>query len=218
MSAIALVVITDGRYYCMAESVTSIDQQLPPFTFRCIVDDSGDRAYAAWLDRTFKDFAILHHPTRMGCAASVGHGWESAMLCGAEYVWHAEDDFTYNGPVDVGAMAAILDANPELAQLALKRGPHGPVEGAAGGLMEVSPDKWTDHDGWCTSSQIFTFNPSLIPRRAIEVVLADRRPKLESNVAYILTAQGYRFGYLGQTTDPQRITHIGANRMPAWLP
>jgi hypothetical protein len=214
---VALVVITDGRQDFLSESIRSIDINFPPFAQQYIVDDSGDPEYWDWLDDTFGGpFTIFHHPTRQGCSRAVSTGWLAASEC--DYVWHAEDDFTYNEHVDLEPMIAILDANPYLAQLALKRQPHGPVESAAGDLMAVEPSRWEDHEGFCDTDLIFTFNPCLIPKDVIAVALADPSPRTEPEVTSCLLAQGYRFGYLGQTTDPPRITHIGERRMEGWLP
>jgi glycosyltransferase involved in cell wall biosynthesis len=214
---IALVVITDGRRSCFEQTLTSIDDKFWAFDDRIMVDDSGDPEYGEWLEDEFGYFgAIVHHPTRQGCSEAVRTGWGYAT--GFDYVWHAEDDFTYSEPVDLQRMMGILDENPYLAQLALKRPPHGPVEGAAGDLMAVQPDRWEDHEGFCDTDLIFTFNPCLIPRDVIAVALADPSPRTEPNVTSSCLAKGYRFGYLGQTTDPPRVHHIGERRMEGWLP
>ena len=215
---VALVVITDGRRDCISRAVGSMEENLRgPFAERFIVDDSGDYEYGDWLDAEYLgEFRVLHHLTRRGCSVAVSTGWLAASE--SDYVWHAEDDFVYTEPVDLGAMAAILDANPYLAQLALKRGTHGPVEGAAGDLMAVQPGRWEDHDGFCDNDLFFTFHPCLIPKDVIAVALADPSPRTEPNVSSSCLAKGYRFGYLGQTTDPPRVAHIGERRMDGWLP
>ena len=218
MPDIALVVITDGRRSYLSRAIGSMEENLRgPFAERFIVDDSGDPEYGKWLEDDFSDdFVIVHHAERKGCSGAVRTGWQAASECG--FIWHAEDDFVYTEPVDLEYMAAILGAEPYLAQLALKRPPHGPVEGAAGDLMAVQPDRWEDHEGFCDTDLIFTFNPCLIPRDVIAVALADPSPRTEPNVTSSCLAKGYRFGYLGQTTDPPRVHHIGERRMEGWLP
>jgi len=217
MPDIALVVITDGRREFLRETIASLRENAGPFEEGFIVDDSGDEEYGEWLDNEyFPRFRVLHHTERRGCSAAVRTGWEHASE--HEYIWHAEDDFIYRRVVPLGRMVAILDDHPYLAQLALKRGPHGPVELAVGDLMAVELDRWEDHEGFCDTDLIFTFNPCLIPRDVIAVALADPSPRTEPNVTTSLLAKGYRFGYLGQTTDPPRVHHIGERRMEGWLP
>jgi glycosyltransferase involved in cell wall biosynthesis len=217
---IALVVITDGRRSYLSRAIGSMEENLPPVTYQFIVDDSGDPVFAEWLEEeeAFANFVIVHHPERRGCSGAVRTGWELAMSSRADYVWHAEDDFTLMEPVDFGTMLTVLEDNPYLAQLALKRPPHGPVELAVGDLMAVELDRWEDHEGFCDTDLIFTFNPCLIPRDVIAVALADPSPRTEPNVTSSCLAKGYRFGYLGQTTDPPRVQHIGERRMEGWLP
>jgi glycosyltransferase involved in cell wall biosynthesis len=214
---VALVVITDGRQNFLTQTTASLVDSFPRFDHEIIVDDSGDPEYADWLDDEFGGyFSIIHHPERRGCSAAVSTGWLAASEF--DYVWHAEDDFIYTETVDLERMAAILEENPYLAQLALKRQPHGPVELAVGDLMAVELDRWEDHEGFCDTDLIFTFNPCLIPKDVIAVALADPSPRTEPNVTSSCLAKGYRFGYLGQTTDPPRVHHIGERRMEGWLP
>jgi len=213
---VALVVITDGRRELVSQAIASLDEAIPFVDYRLIVDDSGDENYGNWLEEQYDSWAILHHPERQGCSAAVRTAW--ASVASFDYVWHAEDDFTYNEPVDLERMMGILQSTPYLSQLALKRQPHGPVEGAAGDLMAVEPDRWCDHEDFCHTDTIFTFNPCLIPRWAIEVALSCQKPMTEPNVTEVFAGRHLRFGYLGRTTDPPRVTHIGDHRMQGWLP
>lgn len=219
---IALAVITDGRGEYLKQTIASLSPNLGyGFDGRFLIDDSGDPEYAAWLDDEFPHFKRWSHLDRSGLAASVHSAWILARDSGADFLWHQEDDFTFTGPVDLGAMAGVLDEQSHLAQLSLKRQPVNHTEVAAGGFMEVAPWAYIDHRDdsgarWVEQEQIFSFNPCLIPRRVLELCLAGASDGLERGVTDTLLAAGYRFGILGTITDPPRVTHIGASRSSGW--
>jgi hypothetical protein len=215
---VALVVTTDGRREYLVRSIGSLHEQLRPWLpVRGIVDDSGDPDYQRFLHESFPDFQMIHHMRRQGFQATFRDAWELALSLDAEYVLHVEDDFTYNEPIDLERMADLLDANPQLAQIALKRQPVNDQERAVGGLMEMRPGAWTQQDGFVEHAVTFTSNPSLIPRRVIELVLADPAPKTEPNITACLLTHNLRFGYLGRIEDPPLVEHIGEERMAGWL-
>jgi hypothetical protein len=61
---------------------------------------------------------------------------------------------------------------------------------------------------------MFSCNPALIRRKAIEVAPFNR----EAEFAYTLQAAGYRCAFYGKTTDPPLVTHIGEHRALGWKP
>jgi hypothetical protein len=83
----------------------------------------------------------------------------------ATYVFQTEDDFDILKDVDVAAMASVLDANPELVQMALLRAPISDRERQRGTLLGYPPSDFTPHeqDGhqWLEHQRFFTCNPSL---------------------------------------------------------
>jgi len=212
----ALAVTTDGREECLERAVESLRASLDPWPDECVmVDDSGDPDFAAVM--RYVDYTSLVHEQRRGFAAAVESVWREVIRSGAEYVFHAEDDFTYNEPVDLMAMASLLDAHPHIAQLALKRQPVNAEEQAAGGFMQTKPGEFIQRDGWIEHETNFTTNPSLIPARVIQLALRSGRPLSEPNVTDTLLEHGYRFGYLGRIEDEPRVEHIGHERMAGWM-
>lgn len=212
---IALVITTDGRGAYLEQTVESLRRQLKPWPERrFLIDDSGDYVYQAMLRDTYGEtFEIVAHPQRLGFVATVKDAWTHATATNAEYVLHAEDDFTYNNkPVDLVAMAKQLERNPWLAQLALKRQPVNHDEREAGDITLVNPDAWTQHDGYFEYANNFTTNPSLIPASVIRLMLDAGIGLAEMEMTWFLQASGYRFGYLGQIDDRPRVEHIGEHR------
>lgn len=213
--SIALVVVTDGRAEYIRPTIASLRASLSFWpTHRYIVDDSGDPNYGAILSDHFGgEFAIRSHIGRAGFCATVADAWRIAIgEPDVEYVFHAEDDFTYNEPVDLERMAAILDVHPNLAQLALKRQPVNDLEIAAGDITRVYPDAWRQHPTFTEHTRNLTTNPSLIPRRVIQTCLRCGVGTAEMELTRFLQGLGYTFGYVGDVDDAPRVHHIGEHR------
>ncbi|HZL17748.1 MAG TPA: glycosyltransferase family A protein [Polyangia bacterium] len=212
---VALVVVTDGRAEYLPRAVNSLAQQLRPYPeFRYVMDDSGDANYGAFLREAWGgEFAVRSHFEREGFVATVADAWRLAIQePSVEYVFHAEDDFTYNEPVDLGRMVAILDENPHLAQLVLKRQPVNGPESHAGDITRMDPDAWVVHPTFTEYTRNFSTNPCLIPRRVIQLVLRERVATAEMALTWFLQEHGYTFGYVGDIDDPPRVQHIGEHR------
>lgn len=211
---IALVVVTDGRGEYLSRSVSSIMDMLNPYpSLRYIMDDSGDNAYGDMLEDSYADFAVHSHTHRQGFVTTVADAWRTAIQePEVEYVFHAEDDFTYNVPVDLERMVDVLDENPHLAQLVLKRQPVNSDETAAGDITRVRPDLWQQHRTFTEYTWNFSTNPSLIPRRVIQTVLRHKVGTAEMEITRFLQGLGYTFGYVGDIDDAPRCHHIGDYR------
>ena len=215
---VALVVVTDGRAEYLSRSVASLRAGLIPWPeHRYLIDDSGDAAYVALLkDRYAGEFVVCSHFGRHGFVYTVADAWRTAVRePEVEYVFHAEDDFTYNEPVDLELMVDILDRNPFLAQLVLKRQPVNGPESHAGDITRMDPSAWsTTSTDYCEYATNFSTNPSLIPRRVIQMCLRCNVGTAEMELTRFLHSRGYRFGYLGAIDDPPRVHHIGEHRSP----
>ena len=212
--SVALVVVTDGRAEYLERSVASLRLSLSSWpAHRYIVDDSGDAGYAAHLGIEYaSQFTVVHHGQREGFVEAVADAWRTAIRDPTvEYVFHAEDDFTYNEPVDLERMVLILDANPHLAQLALKRQPVNHDERTAGDITRVFPGEWQQHPTYTEYTRNFTTNPCLIPRRVIQLVLRGCETA-EMAMTWFLREHGYTFGYVGDIDDAPRVHHIGEHR------
>lgn len=213
---VALVLVGDGRREYLARAVESLREMVDyPFVARIMVDDSGDRYHAAHLKMTYPEFQHVRHNRRKGTVKAVRSGWQAALRTGADYVFHTEEDFTYNEPVDIERMAALLETEPQLAQVVLKRDPYSWPEIEAGGFMELRPSQYVDTDSpvgpWVDHRKLFSSNPSLIPRKVIRLGFVG-----EAKFGKVCVDAGYRFAYWGRTTDPPRVTHIGAVRSIGW--
>jgi hypothetical protein len=214
---IVLVVMTDGRRECITRAIPSLLANVQgPITYQVIHDDSGDPGYQDWLRAAFPAFEVIHTPRRSGFGGAYANAWRYLADLPQRFVFSVEDDFIYERPVDLLAMAEVLDWYPYLRQVALRRQAWNADERTAGGVVELHPGAYAARaDGgnhWLEHRQFFTTNPSLFrtelcdhgwpPVEHSEGVFTHRL--LEDPVA--------RFAYWGERTDGPWVTHIGHQR------
>lgn len=201
MNVVCVVISDRGNLY-LPGCLDSLDQHLPPHIPRIVVDDSDHE---------------------LGMAGAVQKGWAEALGRGADYVLHVEEDFRFlDLPLD--QMRWILDRCPHLAQVVLKRQPWSAEEHAAGGQMETNPTAYTQMRGlghdvwWCEHQTLFSLNPSLIPRRTLELGWPSGPLGVgnESGMTKQCLDRGMSFAYYGKRDDPPRCEHVGHQRSTGW--
>jgi hypothetical protein len=203
---VALMVITDGRWDYLKDTLESAFEMLDwPFEQCLLVDDSGE-------GRLFNipGWETIQNPERKGLAGAIQTGWDN-LYEDIEYVFHLEDDFTFPDLVDIGLMVHQLEGRSDLAQIALLRQPWSPEEHVAGGIMNLYRDEFTEEGSLVVHQRLFTFNPCLYPRWVTRY-----QADLEAGLTEDLVADGKRFAYFGALDDPPRCTHIGVRRTRAW--
>lgn len=225
-----VLMITDGRGF-FHETYKSAMANLPSPELVVIVDDSGDPDHGEWLHEVVSDDlmywtnAVAIDPpldgVKRGFGGAIQAGWnlvnDEDHEIETPYVFHLEDDFTFNEPVDIERMARILEKYGHVAQVALKRQPCSPVEEAHGGFMQVHRDSYTGYWGietgaWVEHREFFTTNPSLYRRNLMEIGWPNQ---LQSEAAFsgrIFKDKRTTCAYVGTVDDPPRVTHIGDHR------
>lgn len=212
MTRVALVMVTDGRIDYLDEAVESARLNLHGQIDSChLINDEPDAENH--LTGRYPDFKLVSHGKRMGMANAVRSAWTAAKRAGASYVFHLEDDFTFNEPVRVGEMRRTLDGDARLAQLVLKRQPWNAEEKAAGGIIESHPDDYSDRDGWVEHRRIFSLNPCLIPMQVCELGWSDDN---EAGFTRTCLDAGLVFGFWGAREQPPLVHHIGETRSSGW--
>ena len=229
----ALLVMTDGRRDCIAKAIPSALVNIRhheadefreglPFDELWIHDDSGDPEYRRWLERF--GFETFGPPAgRSGFGGAIRSAWQHLREhSSADLIFHLEDDFTFRRRIGLDAMAHILDTNPHLVQLALRRQPWNEHERAAGGIVEQHPDAYVDteqHDDsgsfyWLEHRLFFTTNPSLYRRSLIE---EHEWPDVRNSEGifshHLLGDDRIRFGFLGARDSGEAVEHIGYERV-----
>lgn len=222
---IALLVMTDGRRDLIRRTVVSALANARPagvFSEYWIHDDSGDQEYQAWLLATFPAdmigmrWRLIITSGRAGFGGAIQNAWEHLVAkSSARFVFHLEDDFTFNRPFDLHAMADILERRPELAQMALRRQAWNEAEIAAGGVVESNPDAYNERSErsqtWLEHRLFFTTNPSLYRFDLMRRGWPNGRQS-EGVFTHKLLDDDYSFGYWGHKTDEPWVTHTGTER------
>lgn len=155
----------------------------------------------------------------LGMAGAVRAAWQTALDDQWDHLLHWEEDFRIDQPVDLDGMQYVLDRAPHLAQIVLKRQPWNDEEIAAGGIIELHPDDYTEFKAWGRNirwtehSRIFSLNPCLIPRSVLELGWPDGN---EAGFTEKCLDAGYRFAFYGGRDDPPRVEHVGTVRGTGW--
>jgi len=144
--SVCVLTIRDGRDDVHEESLATLIQQSPEPEYHVSIDDRSHE---------------------LGFAGAIAKGWREVLATGTDYVFHHEADFIFNQPVPIEQMIGLLEAQPHLVQVALKRQPCNAEEAAAGGIVELHPDDFRErHHGdyvWTEHRRFFTTNPSVYP-------------------------------------------------------
>jgi len=217
---IALLVITDGRRDYIRQTIPSALAQLEgPVTRRVIFDDSGDPAHRDWLESEFPTFELVSRPDRQGFGGAIRAAWEHLRHIDEHYVFHLEDDFTFNRPVPLPDMIDVLEDRPFLLQLALRRQPWNDDERAAGGIVEQHPAAYTqrcDDQGrcWLEHRLFWTTNPSLYRQDMTYQHPWPRGSRSEGVFSHnLMRSPKIRFGFWGAMDSGEAVTHIGQERV-----
>lgn len=184
-------------------SMKSLAEKVGGWTDLVIVDDSGNRDWV----REYRDMRVRYSSGRIRAPkviATNGEGYNAAMraVCaeaGDEEFFFWEEDFVMTTPIELRMMSLILEENPDLAQIALLRGPHFPIEHEQGGVIEALVAKGHRMEerppGIIVQSATFTGNPS-VWRAGIAKGGWPAGRWSEDRMRDRLLKEGYKFGYL----------------------
>jgi glycosyltransferase involved in cell wall biosynthesis len=217
MNKVSLVVITDGRQACISQTIPSMRKNLNyDFHEKIIVNDSGDPRYHQYLVSSYPDFRVVSHETRRGLAGAVQSAW-SSISRDSDYVFHLEDDFLFNQPIDIEDMISLLRCNSYLVQMALVRASVNPPEEEVGGFVFQHLEDYTQKDGFFEHGRLFTLNPCLYPMSTVRMGWPDHGGESEFTSKVHSLNCNYRFGFYGNIYDRPYVTHIGGRRSEGWF-
>lgn len=138
--------------------------------------------------------------------------WERLRWAATDHVLLWEADFTPATTIPTRDMRRIVDADEQLAQVALVRQPWFTNEHKVGGLLaslEVQGHTFTQHEGWLEHTAGWTNNPCIFRRELVDRFAWPDGDWSEARFGRVLRAAGFRFGYLGQRNDPPVVLHEG---------
>ena len=213
---IDLMVVTDGRRACLEDTLEHADRHLAGIDGRrVIVNDSLDPVYWAFLDDRYGSTFDVLHPLdgKRGFAGAIQAGWEH-LGAGPGHVFHLEDDFRLLVDVDAARLVDLLEARPELVQVALLRQPWNQREVDAGGLIAADRPDFTDEGELTTHARFFTTNPSVYRRSLLERGWP-QEPQSEGLFWHRLKADrpDARSAFWGGPDDAPTVWHTGDDRL-----
>lgn len=209
--------ITDGRRECIARTVPSFFEALDLELDRAIVvDDSGDPDYRSFLRSTFPELELRAHDSRRGHAETMRDAFEIVAEVDPDLVVHVEDDFLFVKPLELEAMAKILELRPHLCQIALRRQAWYPSELRAGGIVEKAPEFYRDcSEGalrWLEHRLFFTTNPTLYRRDLVDLGWPAGARSERAFARRVFADPLTRSAFFGAREEPPRVIHIGEER------
>lgn len=221
-----LLVMTDGRAEYLIRTLASLDAMVSgAFSRRVIHDDSGDRAYWAWLRGEYPTYDLVATPARSGFGGAYRSAWTYLSSTPEEWAFTTEDDFVFTRPVDLAAMVDVLTNRAHLVQMALRRQAWNSDEIAAGGVVERHPGAYAAHwdeqgRQWLQHRLFWTTNPSLYRMDLCRLGWpeGDRSEgvftqRLLTEGAPGVPAPAVRFGYWGSRNSGVWVEHIGEERV-----
>lgn len=232
---VTLLVFTDGRDH-LGDTLASAREHLKGDIWQTvIVDDSGNAATHRQLVTDYEQpgTVVMSWRARKGFGGSIAAAWQilADLPSYPPWVFHLEDDFLFNQDVDLHELTALMRYQPDLAQIALRRQAWNDVEKAAGGVIQLQPDAYTQRHAqvpfevdvspfrwvvdvdWIEHRLYFTTNPCLYPR----ALCARGWPTLPQSEGVfthrLLEDPALRFALWGKIEDDPWVEHIGHERV-----
>jgi hypothetical protein len=213
---ISLLVITNGRYSELCQTIESVENNIDyPFDHKIIINDSQDSEFTDLIHNKFIGFEVLDNRPKGGLSGSINHGWD-VLKDKTDYIFHLEDDFLFNQKMDIPALCQLLEKSGA-EQMLLKRDAvmANPIEAAAGGYIESCPDEYAQHEGYMTHRKLFSLNPGIYSTELCK--LGWPQGGGESEFTDIILSDPNKFlAICGAKFDAPLVTHIGHFRNPDW--
>lgn len=195
----------------LKQTIASLDEQLDgPVGRKIICVDAEEVPF-----EPFPGWEAIPMGESRGYAHAMRRAQHYEMASGQPWVAHFEDDILLNGPLDLREMQRVMEENPDLAQLSLKRQAVHPEELEIDDMLGWRPPESFDvRDGVVAHRSFWAATVSLTRRR----FLAEHPWPLEGDSERRFGNRLFRenrrvyAGILGGLGDQPRITHIGHER------
>lgn len=226
----ALAILTHGRSRTLPSALARFVENVYPLPHRIHVFADASQNVEGVVGAVRGYFPSVEDPTlsathpsrQQGFCRATARLWER---CAADedvdHVFWLEHDFLVERRVSLEQLAGLLDADRDLAQVALVRQAANDEERAAGGLIQSRRSAFLPRrsavpfDGvelrcdWLEHRSFFTTNPSLMRREFMREnpFPDDGVSECEGRFGIELVRCGYRFGYWGD--GHPWVSHVG---------
>jgi hypothetical protein len=215
---IDVVVISAGRQDYIAATIDSFNQHVHgKIVRRTIQDDSGNERFSRWLHKVYPDWDIHTTPGKLGYTGAMRSIWEYESQQngqGSPFIFHLEEDFTFDRDVDLDDLISVLEYDESLAQVALLRHAWAPAEKRVGGIIQERPDTYehllADGIPYLRHRNFWTTNPCVYRRSLIDDGWPDTRGS-EQTFGRSQWSKGRFAAFIGDG-EPW-VTHIGDVRV-----
>jgi hypothetical protein len=131
-----LTILSSGRTEYIERTLDAANEFLHPAPSALYVYDDGASTQVGPIG----DYPFTYDgdPRRIGMCAAHAKCWQAAAASKYRWVFHLEDDYVLLRPVDLQRLAAVIDAERNLVQMALVRTPWG-AEVEHGGYIAQTP-------------------------------------------------------------------------------
>lgn len=206
-----LVVLTHGNAEPLAETLESFASHVTPAPSSAYLHvDAEERVapvYAALQSVEECRWTVRWRSRQVGFCEASTDCWQNAAEGDHEFVFWLEHDFLFSKPVDLEQLASVLDANSQLAQMALMRQPVNKTEWDAGGVVASRPGQFEPRGGWMEQRAYWTTNPSLFRRDFAAKHPWPEGGECEGRFGIALRELGYSFGMWG--AGEAWVEHVG---------
>lgn len=203
--SVTICVTSCARLDLLAETLGSFRKFNTGGTF-LVSEDSTDAAVIDTLKRTYPDMTVLSGTERLGLMGSIDRVYSAATT---PYIFHLEDDWIFDGPVNWHAAIALLEARNDVANVSVRaideikekyrvRSDAFEIEGTAVRIMRR--DSHPEFFGWSS-------NPGLI-KKSLYLQYAPFKRMLHDQMSGLIKKEGRTVAYL----LPGVARHIGQER------
>ena len=171
-----------------------------------VCEDSGDERMRGWLNEHCPEAKILFGSVKTGMMASIDRLYAAVET---PFIFHLEDDWRFDGPVDFALAKRVLDADPKVSIVCVRsftelkarhRARAAALPAGGAGLRVMPADA---HPQWYG----YTSNPGTLRRAFWERYQPVARTR-HDDLSEIAKRDGFRVAYV----TPGVAHHIGAGR------
>lgn len=210
MRYLLCVLTMKGREEVLARTLASFERYVSPMPASLYVHVDGDGALPPVLYGGMEWHGEVD-PEPVGFCRSTALAWDAVVAAlNCDWAFWLEDDFEFLRPVDLGILARVMDAQPQLAQMALYRNSHNSDEVRHGGYMRLPGRTYArratslydgttrslgddecaeiDEAAWFEHNSYWTTNPSIFRRETAVRFDWPSPPKCEGKFGFELRA------------------------------